>query len=292
MHMRGEEHPKLIRVVAPAGPVREEDLERGMQVLRERGFTVEEAPHARVRTGYLAGRDEDRLEDLQSALDDPLVDVVWFARGGYGTTRLLPVLSADGLARHPKILAGFSDATALFAWAQGIRGVRRLYAPSVQELGREGVCALDDLWKSLDGSSCALPGEGPQESCGPFPVEGGCLTLCSVLAGTFFAPALEGRWLFLEDVGEPMYRIDRMVTHLGQAGWLQRAEGFLLGGFTGMAEGEGAGQVAARLRELVGNKKPIISGLPLGHLTGKRVLALGEPAWWDGRVFAAGLPPP
>jgi muramoyltetrapeptide carboxypeptidase len=292
MHMRGEEHPKLIRVVAPAGPVAEDDLDRGMQVLRDRGFTVEEAPHARAREGYLAGRDEDRLEDLQSALDDPLVDVVWFARGGYGTTRLLPKLSADGLTAHPKVLAGFSDATALFAWAQGIRGVRRLYAPSAQELGREGVCALDDLWKSLDGSPCTLPGKGPKGPLGPFSVEGGCLTLCSVLAGTSFAPDLEGRWLFLEDVGEPMYRIDRMVTHLDQAGWLRGAEGLLLGGFTGMGEGEGPDQVVARLRELVGGQKPIISGLPAGHLKGKRVLPLGEAAHWDGRILTAGLVPP
>lgn len=283
----GQSH-RLIRVVAPAGPVTGPDLDRGVDILRGSGFTVEVAPHVRDREGYLAGSDEARLSDLQAGLDDPRADVVWFARGGYGTTRLLPRLSREGLAAHPKLLAGFSDATALFAWAQGVPGVRRLYAPSVQELAREGVCDLDALWAAVEGRDVRIPGEGPPGRSGPFPVAGGCLTLCSVLVGTPWEPDVAGRWLFLEDVGEPLYRLDRMLTHLAQAGWLDRCAGLLLGGFTGLRDGEAYGQVVVRARDLLHRDRPLVALLPVGHLRGKVALPMDVGLLWDGRGLVSG----
>jgi len=274
---------RVIRVVAPAGPVNEADLDRGVEVLRGRGFTVELAPHVRDREGYLAGPDDVRGADLRAAMDDPRVDVVWFARGGFGTTRVLHALQASNLSGRFKLLAGFSDATALFAWAQGIPGVRCLYAPSVQELGREGVCELGPLWAALAGEEVAMPAEGPAETVGPFPVAGGCLSICTVLVGTPWEPDVADRWLLLEDVAEPMYRLDRMLTHLAQAGWFRRVAGVLLGGFTGMAAGETAQLVAARVRELTGPGKPVLADLPVGHIKGKWPLPLEAPALWDGR---------
>ncbi len=276
------DRPLKIRIVAPAGPVNGPDLTAGIQVLRAEGHEVAEAAHVRKRKGYLAGTDADRLADLQEALDAPGVDVVWFARGGYGTTRLLGGLRREGLERHPKVIAGFSDATALHAWAQRAPGSTLLYAPSVQELARKGVCVLDSVWAALAGHPLPLAGEGAGPA-GPFPVAGGCLTLLSVLVGTPWEPVIAGRWLFVEEVGEPLYRIDRMLTHLEQAGWFERAEGVLLGGFTGMGDGEAPGDVARRVRELLGPDRPVITGLPVGHRTGKYVLPLGRPALWDGR---------
>jgi muramoyltetrapeptide carboxypeptidase len=277
--------PQVIRVVAPAGPVNGEDLARGVDLLRDRGFTVQVAPGVGGRLGYLAGPDEARLEDLQAALDDPEVDAVWFARGGYGTTRLLPRLSAEGMVQRPKVLLGFSDATALFAWACRFPTVRCLYAPSVQELAREGVCHMESLWAALNGEEVAMPGGGSVSAAGPFPVAGGCLTLCSVSVGTSWEPALEGHWLFLEDVGEPLYRIDRMLTHLAQAGWFKRCEGLLLGGFTGLGEGESYGQVVELAKHLVGSHAPLVWGIPVGHLKGKHTLPLGTGARWDGALL-------
>jgi muramoyltetrapeptide carboxypeptidase len=267
--------------------VDEADLAAGVRVLEARGFRVQVAEHALGRKGYLSGTDEERLSDLQEALDDPAADAVWFARGGYGTTRLLPRLSCEGLAAHPKLLAGFSDATALFAWAAGVPGVRCLYGPSVQEMGREGVCDLESLWAALEGAVRPIPGRGPALPAGPFPAVGGCLTLCSVLSGTPWQPETGGCWLFLEDVGEPLYRLDRMLTHLAQTGWFDRAAGVLLGGFTGMGEGERPEHVARIARELLGPRRPLISGLPVGHLKGKMPLPLGLPLRWDGKALRA-----
>jgi len=275
---------RAIRVVAPAGPVNGDDLDAGMELLRRQGFAVEEAPHVRDRERYLAGPDHARLEDLQQALDDPAVDAVWFARGGYGTTRLLSYLSGERLARRPKVLLGYSDATALFAWASRFAGVRCVYAPSLQELSREGVCVLDSLWSALADQPWAIPASGPGHAEGPFPVAGGCLTLCSVSVGTSWEPEVSGRWLFLEDVGEPLYRIDRMLTHLAQAGWFKQVGGVLLGGFTGLGEGECYDEVSARVRELMGASRPLVTNLPVGHLKGKYTLPMGDGASWSGET--------
>jgi len=279
---------QVIRVVAPAGPLKGHDLDAGIELLRRRGFTVQEAPHVRDREGYLAGPDWSRGEDLQEALDDPRVDAVWFARGGFGTTRLLSGLSGESLTHRPKVLVGYSDATALFAWASRFAGTTCLYAPSLQELAREGVCVLDSLWAALDGQPLRIPAEGPEGAEGPFPVTGGCLSLCSVAVGTSWEPDISGRWLFLEDVGEPLYRIDRMLTHLAQAGWMKQAEGFLLGGFTGLGEGESYSEVIARVRELAGPSMPLVTNLPVGHLKGKHTLPLGGAARWDGTSLVVG----
>lgn len=273
-------------MVAPAGPVNEVDLAKGMDLLRDQDFTVEVAPHVLGREGYLAGSDEVRLQDLQEALDDPGVDLLWFARGGYGTTRLLGHLTAEHLARNPKLLMGFSDATALFAWASRLPNVRCIYAPSVQELGRDEVCHLPPLWDAIAGEAVTIPGQGPPTPAGPFPITGGCLTLCSVSVGTSWEPEVEGCWLFLEDVGEPLYRIDRMLTHLAQAGWLKACAGLLLGGFMGLGEGEDYGDVVVRARELLGPFKPLVRALPVGHLKGKYPLPLGTAASWDRHVLS------
>jgi len=254
-------------------------------MLRERGFTVELAPHVLNREGYLAGPDAVRLRDLQDALDDPGVDTLWFARGGYGTTRLLGHLTAEHLSRNSKLLVGFSDATALFAWASRLPNARCFYAPSVQELAREGVCHLPSLWEALRGETVSIPAEGPAEHAGPFPVAGGCLTICSVSVGTSWEPEVEGRWLLLEDVGEPLYRIDRMLTHLAQAGWFKRCAGVLLGGFTGLGEGETYDGVADRTAHLLPPGTPLLTRLPVGHMKGKHTLPLCGTAAWNGEAL-------
>jgi len=282
------DRPFRIRVVAPAGPVKARDLDEGIRALVERGHSVEEAPHVREHERYLAGLDPERLEDLQSALDDPEVDVVWFARGGYGTTRLLPLLSSESIPARSRLLAGYSDATALFAWSQRIPGLSPLYAPSVQELGRPGVCELDSLWASLAGNPRPVPGLGPALKAGPFSVVGGCLSVLSALTGTPWAPEVKGCWLFLEDVGEPLYRLDRMMTHLQQCGWFDAAAGLILGSFRGRGPDEAPADVTSRALELLGPDKPLLSDVPVGHLKGKHVLPFEWPVLWNGEELVFG----
>ncbi len=283
-------HPakrKLIRVVAPAGPVDAGALEAGLAVLRGRGFEVVPGSHVLDRNGYLAGGDDCRLADLQEALDDESAEIVWFARGGYGTSRILPGLRWNE-DRPAKIVAGYSDATVFHLWAQRFGNMRCLYAPSVTELGRPGVAVLSSLWAALQGEFEPVPGDGPATPAGPFDITGGCLTLCCASAGTFWAPETEGRWVFLEEVGEKLYRIDRMFTHLQQAGWFGGCAGVLLGAFTGLGEGETAAMVRERVEYLAGPEAIVVASLPVGHVTGKQTIPLGVPALWDGRFVRFG----
>ncbi len=280
----GSSLKRRIRVVAPAGPVDTGALDAGLSVLREKGYEITEGPHVRTKRGYLAGTDGERLQDLQEALNDREAEIVWFARGGYGTTKLLPDINWDQ-NRPAKTVAGYSDATAFHLWAQRFGNIQSLYAPSVTELGRPGVVALSSLWEALEGDSPPIPGEGDSAPSGPFPITGGCLTLCCASAGTFWSPSTNGRWVFLEEVGEKLYRLDRMLTHLAQAGWFSRAAGVLLGSFTGMGEGEHPNNVAALVRDLVPSGLPIVTDIPVGHVINKHTLPLGVPALWNGRFL-------
>jgi muramoyltetrapeptide carboxypeptidase len=275
---------RRIRVVAPAGPVDEKALEAGLAVLSERGYEVAEGRHVREKLGYLAGCDAARLADLQEAMNDNDAFAVWFARGGYGTARLLPDIRWNSNG-SPKIVAGYSDATALHLWARRFANIQSLYAPSITELGRPGVALLPSLWAALDMDFAPVPGDGPSEPAGPFPIVGGCLTLCCASAGTFWAPETTGCWVFLEEVGEKLYRIDRMLIHLKQAGWFDKAAGLLLGAFTGLGDGETAKDVAALAKELAPSGLPVVTGIPVGHITGKHTLPFGVPTTWDGRFL-------
>lgn len=281
--------PKTIRVVAPAGPADIEDLDAGIALLRKRGFEVSEGRHLRRRLGYLAGTDAERQADLQEAFDSPAVEAIWFARGGYGTQRLLPSLRVPPL-EPKKLILGFSDATALFSWGLRHGNFDLLYAPSVQELARPGVCQLDSLWAAIRGEAEPIPGSGPVRPAGPAEITGGCLSLLVTTCGTPWRPRTQGKFLFIEDVGERMYRLDRMLTHLAHAGWFENLAGVLLGAFTGMGEGESPAQVAERAAELAGPNTPVISGLPVGHLLGKMPLPLGVQILWDGKALQVPTP--
>ena len=100
--------------------------------------------------------------------------------------------------------------------------------------------------------------------------------------GTSWEPDVAGRWLFLEDVGEPLYRLDRMLTHLAQAGWMKQAGGLLLGGLPGWERGTPLHGVSRAFGNWLGPSMPLVTNLPVGHLKGKHTLPLGGAARWDG----------
>jgi muramoyltetrapeptide carboxypeptidase len=256
--------------------------------LEAQGYRVRTGKHVLARDGYLAGPDDDRLADLETMLRDPEVAAVWFSRGGYGTARLLGRIGWARFARKPKPLLGYSDATALFAAAVNRAGPTCLYAPVVSELGDAGAFHAGSLKRLLAGRPISMRLRrdqilSPGSARGP--LVGGNLTVLNHLCGTKHAPRLDGAVLFLEDVGEPAYRVDRMLTQLEDAGWLRRVAGVLLGGLA----------VSPRRRfppdrplhailaeRLLGLGVPVAAGLPVGHLAGKWSLPLGSPVEIDG----------
>ncbi len=269
----------LIGVIAPAGPVEPERLAQVAPMFEAHGYRARLYPGCAERCGYLAGTDEQRLADLHAALADDEVAAIHCIRGGYGAMRLLDGIDTALVRAKPKLLMGYSDITALQAlWCR--LGLPSLHAPmaasDIVRPGREadrdalfstlrqGLRAGDVLAPALAPSSLHVPGvaEGV--------LVGGNLSLVAALLGTPYAWPLQEGILFLEDVNEDPYRVDRLLTQLRLAGVLQAAKAFVLGSFTEKAAPDG---VLADMLLPLG--KPVLAGWPAGHGTPHRPLPLG-----------------
>jgi len=269
-------------VVSPSGPCDPGKLEAGRSFLRRRGFTVVFGKNAMKKRSYLAGTDSERLEDFIAALEDPDIDIIWFSRGGYGSMRLLDKIPRYG-RRKEKTLVGYSDSTAIFAWAAKFPKLWAIYGPSFSEVADENSSGLDSLWAALDWRPFSIKGKPSDPFEQEFTVTGGCLSVLSSLAGTRYFPELGGRFLFLEDVNEPLYRIDRMLTHLSLAGAFEVASGIILGSFSGITGGTEK-DVYLRAWEL-SEGKPVIRGIKSGHVAGKEAVPFDRPARWNGKTL-------
>lgn len=260
---------KTVAVVAPAGIPDMDNIERSIALLQSWGLTVLRGEHLADRFRYLAGTDEDRSADLNWALSDPSVDIVWIARGGYGCVRCLPTLPA----RVPchKTVIGFSDATALFCALKTMPNVRLIHGPTMNSL----VAKVDDhtrqsvlaMLLGADAKPVALRRlHGSDE-----PVEGalggGNVTVLASLAGTRWHARWDGAIVLLEDVTELAYRIDRSVTLLKESGAFDGARAFVLGDFIRCGVPPGADftveDVLVDLLRPFG--VPILAGFPIGH---------------------------
>ncbi len=268
-----------IGVAAISGPVDQEKLERGLVYLRQRGYRVVEAPNLRRRSGFLAGDDEERASGYRGLLCDPAVDAIFFARGGYGSSRTLPLLDPKDILRHPKVHLGASDLTALFAFLHRHARLATFYGPMVAvEMGaaEEG---LD--WESVLAGSIPEPHEfGPAEvlasGVGEGPLLGGCLSLIASVAGTPEAIEARGAVFFWEDVEEEIYRIDRLLTQLERSGTLQDLQGMVIGSLLPGGRNETPEQIRQYLQDRFRNASfPVGIGLPAGHCARPRTLALG-----------------
>lgn len=283
-----------VRVVAPAGPIPVDLLATGATVLRGWGLDVSVArhvPHRHPSLRYLAGSDDDRADDLLQAWCDPMVDAVVCARGGYGCLRLLPKLDWAALAAAaPKPLVGSSDVTALlhaFATRLGIGGVFgpmpasvRFTADPVSQAALRA-CLFDTTTPTVVTGPDAgplVPGVTGGVARGV--TAGGTASMLAALLGTPFGqPPPPGAILLLEDVTESPYRLDRIVTQLVAAGWLDRVAGVALGSWTDCGP---ADQVRAVLVDrLAGLGVPVVWGLPFGHCAGQASVRLGAPAELD-----------
>jgi muramoyltetrapeptide carboxypeptidase len=273
-----------IGVCAPGGPVREEALDRGLAYLKSRGYVPVPGRHLRERRGYLAGSDRHRREDLQRCLSDPTLRAVWFARGGYGTGRILADLDLAPLRRRPKALIGYSDLTVLLAAVDRVLGLCTFHGPLVAELGDPDAFDAGSLWEALEGgdrrAGRAIPGgRALRRGRGEGRLVGGCLSLLVGLLGTPYAPRTDGAILFWEDVNEEPFRIDRMLGHLRLAGVLAGLRGMVVGRLPGCEPKDPA--AALPLAEILathlrGTTYPVVIDYPAGHGPGKRTLPLGR----------------
>lgn len=277
-----------IGIVAPAGPVDPEPLEAGINVIRRYGFEVIPAPHLYKRTGFFAGTDRERAADLLAMLEDPSIHAVLCARGGYGSQRLLPLLSGAIPTMAPKLFVGYSDITALHALLQR-SGWITWHGPMPGEWSRlrDGGASVDALFAALTGRF-GSEGEVPVtqfqglktllDGLARGRLVGGNLSVVAALLGSEYEVQTEGAILFLEEVGEAPYRIDRMLSSLELAGKLQKVNGVLLGAFTGCEPAPGSPNVSAEqvLRSyFLPRGIPVLAGYPAGHGSWNMPLPLG-----------------
>ena len=278
-----------IGVAAPGGPVRPASLEKGIAYLSARGFVPVRGPHLGSRHGYLAGADQERLEDLNGLLADPSVRAIWFARGGYGSARIVSGLALAGLRRRPKALIGYSDVTVIHAAAYRRLGLATFHGPLVSELGDPGAFDEASLWEALEGRAPEHrlePASVLRPGTGEGPLVGGCLSLLVSLIGTPYEPKTEGAILFWEEVNEEPFRIDRMLGHLKLSGRLRRLRGMVVGRPVGCRAQDPANDLplADILKtHLEGTDYPVVLDFPAGHCPGKVTLPLGRRARLDTR---------
>ena len=272
----------LIGLVCPAGYMAEDKVAECVRVLTEEwGY--------RVKTGktiggsspnYFSGTDQERLEDLQEMFDNPEVKAILCARGGYGTSRIIDGIDFRYFKKHPKWLIGFSDITVLHCHIYRHYDIATLHAPMAAAFNDAGYInryvqslkdALEGKWArySVDPHPLNRMGEGIGE------LVGGNLALLAHLIGTDSELKTKGRILFLEDVGEYLYNIDRMVVQLKRAGRLKNLAGLIVGGFTDNKDTERPfGRDAYEIiRDAVEEYDyPVCFGFPVSH--GKENLAL------------------
>lgn len=259
----------VVAVIAPSGAVDEARLEAGVRVLEGWGLRVVLGESVRARQAYLAGADEARRGDLQRMIDDPDIRAIFCARGGYGSQRLLPLLHFDRLARQPKAIVGYSDATALLNAAVGA-GAVAVHGPMVADDLASGVTpnSAQRLWAVLSDPEYLWEDEVPEivrpgRAAGR--LLGGCLSVLVATLGTPHAPDTTGAILFLEDVHEFPYRVDRLLTQLRQAGKLDRLAGLVFGTMAACRGVAGVHPLDV-VREFFRDAPyPVGIGLPAGH---------------------------
>lgn len=272
----------VIAIVAPSSPFPVEDFQAGVERLGSR-YQLRYGQELLSRKGFLAGDDTRRSAELRRAIEDPEVDAIVAARGGYGTTRILETIDVARVAAARKLLVGFSDLTALHAlWQRA--GLRSIHGQMIAALGRCGPPLVERWIATVEGApSPPLAGlRAIRGGVAEGPLVGGNLAVLAALVGTPYAPPLDGAILFLEDVGERPYRVDRMLTALRHAGWLARLRGIVLGAFTDAAPGPDGATIDEVLADRCGDLGiPVLAGIPAGHLEDNLELPFGAPVRID-----------
>jgi len=273
-----------IRIVAPSGKCSEDQILPAVNWLRENGYLVETGKNTFNRYFQYAGTDQDRGSDLQEALDDPETKVIVCTRGGYGTIRLIDQLDFSRFRKHPKWLVGYSDITVLH---------NRLHLsgfPSVHAIMCRGFFLENNLpSEGLQTLMNLLRGEKPEYRFSPSPLNregsasatlvGGNLSLMFSLAGTPYDLDTAGKILFLEDIGEYLYHIDRMMVSLRLAGKLKYLAGLVVGQFSGLKDNDEP--FGKSFEEIITDAVkeydfPVCFGFPAGHEEPNLALRLGS----------------
>lgn len=280
-------HGASVALIAPAGPLQKPDeLPRAENNTRTLGWRPVVADHATARMGYLAGNDRTRVDDINRALRDSNIDAVWCLRGGYGVMRILDAIDYDALSAAPKAIIGYSDITALHTAIQRKCKLVTYHGPTAREVMSD--FSRDSLARAVvDQTDSCGSAHGARElraGAAEGRLVGGNLSVLASLAGTPYAPDYDDGILILEDVGEPVYRIDRMLRQLLLTGALARLRGIAFGDCTNCREDAGGGgrpldEVIREFADALG--VPCLAGIPVGHIADQWTIPLSASARLD-----------
>ncbi|HKE86154.1 MAG TPA: LD-carboxypeptidase [Vicinamibacterales bacterium] len=266
-----------IAVVAPASPFARDEFDRGVQELRRLGFIpVYDDRVFSTEAGYLAGPPELRAATFMEYWQDPTIAALMAVRGGFGSVHLLPLLDRARVSANPKLFIAYSDNTSLLSWLTCSCGVTALHGPMLEGRLAGGATRYDErsfIALTQNGCGLELAPEGLvalREGEASGPLYGGTLMQLVASLGTPFAfDPPEGCVLFIEDVNERPYRIDRMLTQLRLSGILNRARALVFGEMRGCDEPGGAVTARQVIERMTGDSGgPVVFGFPSGHTTG------------------------
>ncbi len=292
-----------IGIITPGTYAQEKDFE-AVNLLKAHGYRVKIAPAAKSIYAHFAGSDRKRAEDINNFFKDDEVKAILCVRGGYGCARVLDKLDYKMIAKHPKMLIGFSDVTALHIAIGERCGLSTIHGPmlvSFTSPNFDSEYTRENFFKALEnGFHGEIPMPEGQElesvinGHAEGVIMGGNLTLLSSLCGTPYELNGKGALLLIEEVGETPYRIDRMMNQLYQSGLLKRVNGILFGSFTGCTDPDPSGiedftveQVLKYYARLSG--KPVIKNIPAGHGKFNAFIPLGVHAVMDANDDKASL---
>ena len=272
-----------IAIAAPARKVKPEEMEYGINWLKEKGFVPVYDDRLFAEHYIFAGDDDFRAAVFQQYLDDEDISAIWISRGGYGSIRIIDKLDFTRFLKHPKWIVGFSDGT-VFHGKLSRLGVPSLHAAMPFYFANKTPEAKQSLFDALTGKSLRyeFPAH-PQNRMGQMEGEivGGNLSVLIAMMGSDTFPELDGKILFIEEVDEYIYHIDRMMRALKRAGKLEHLKGLVVGGLTQIHDnshpfGQSAEEVIA---EVVSEYDyPVCFGFPAGHFDDNRALFFGQKA--------------
>lgn len=273
-------------VVAPASVIRYEDVVAGINLFQhEWGLEVIEGSTLKTAFNQFSASDEARLADVQAMLDDPSIKAIIAARGGYGCSRIVDGLNFDQFLKNPKWIVGFSDLTAFLSRAYQL-GFASLHAPMAKSITTEGAeMAAESLRQMLFGelpsySLDAHPLNRPGNTVAQ--VVGGNLCLLAHLIGSPTDVDTEGKILFIEDINEYLYNLDRMMIQLKRSGKLAQLAGLVVGQFTDMKDNNnptfGKDSYEIIWEHVAGFNYPVCFNFPVGHVGDNRAMGVGMTA--------------
>jgi len=279
-----------IRIISPAGKIKKEYVEPAIEWLRTQGYKVETGTHVFAQHFQFAGTDEQRLNDLQTALDDPECNAIICSRGGYGTVRLVDKLDFTCFRKNPKWLVGFSDITVLHSCLnlQKIATIHGVMPRYFFEGNRNESGSLLSMMHLITGSKVTYKLKNTESNRPGYAnaeLTGGNLSILASLQGSRYDISTDRKILFIEEIDEYLYHIDRMIHQLKLGGKLKNLAGLIIGDFSNIKDNDSPfGQTIEEIiREAVEDYDyPVCFGFPAGHERTNRALMFGQK--WELQV--------